>query len=252
MRIFGISDIHLEFYKTAQKCFKHLSNRLPSADILILAGDIGYPQGNIHNQNYRDLLKMFKQKYEYVLLILGNHEYYSSINYNNFQTLEILQQICDDVGVILLHRKCITIDGIKFIGTTLWSAIDTQAVSGLSDFQYVFKNKIEYLNEFITDFKWLQNELNADIDCSKVVITHHLPSNILIHPKFKESKCNSAFATDILDLLTMKNIKYWFCGHTHEYVKSNYGNTILIANPYGYPSEHHTRVTKLSSEVFEL
>ncbi len=67
MRIQYISDIHLEFFKVLPKQIVR-----PVADILCLAGDIGYPFSSL----YRDFLKQVSRDFKKVFLIAGNHEYY--------------------------------------------------------------------------------------------------------------------------------------------------------------------------------
>ena len=54
-----ISDIHLIF---------------PQESYLALLGDIGYP----HLKNYDNFLKEHAPKFTEILLLAGNHEYYST------------------------------------------------------------------------------------------------------------------------------------------------------------------------------
>jgi len=44
------------------------------ADVLCLAGDIGYPYSGI----YREFLKQMNSDFKKVFIIAGNHEYYNS------------------------------------------------------------------------------------------------------------------------------------------------------------------------------
>lgn len=68
-----ISDIHLEFYKYLGDVPVIPTN----APILILAGDVGYPTLPL----YWEFMKDVSRRYEHVLLVPGNHEYY----HNNAQ-----------------------------------------------------------------------------------------------------------------------------------------------------------------------
>jgi Icc-related predicted phosphoesterase len=107
------------------------------------------------------------------------------------------------------------------------------------------------LRAFVKDFNWLEKQLQEEKHTQKkVIITHHLPSSRLIHKRFKYDLSTTAFHTHIVDKLELHGVKYWFCGHTHEQMKSKYGNTTLFVNPLGYPQEK--RETELSTEVFEI
>jgi hypothetical protein len=61
-----LSDVHLEF---RQK----LPRVVPKGDILILAGDIGYPFSGLYEEFLRKMTHSFKK----VFLVVGNHEYYN-------------------------------------------------------------------------------------------------------------------------------------------------------------------------------
>jgi predicted MPP superfamily phosphohydrolase len=72
MRIFGISDIHLEFLPDNDDF--SFTSKWPSADVLVLAGDIGSPIKRY--DQYRHFLEHVKKAYSTVIFISGNHEYY--------------------------------------------------------------------------------------------------------------------------------------------------------------------------------
>jgi len=247
--IFLVSDLHSELYTSAQEVFSKVS--WSPADILVLAGDIG----NIvlQKQIYKDLLTLCKAQYKDVIVILGNHEYYHC-DFDMLQVRVTARLLCNEVGVTLLDRESLIIQGIRFVGATLWSIINAETVHILNDMrQSVFPSQIEYVAEFIKDFTFIQSELeeHKNDNVPTIVITHHLPSNALIHPRFMSSAYNSAFVTDILDRVELKNVLYWFCGHTHEHMNRLHRNTTrLVVNPVGYPKE--PRATNVSKEVFQI
>lgn len=218
--------------------------------ILILAGDIGYPT----QKNYWSFLKDCATKYKNVICIPGNHEYYDE-NYNIDETNEIIKQKTQEIfneteNIYYLNNSFVTIDGVKYIGTTLWSQLDTtfkrQIVDCLNDFNYI-KVKFckaltfEQYNKFHQrDLKWLQDEINltvSDGNSNFVVITHHLPSNQLIHPKYKihpYNDINSAFSTNLDHMIQGK---MWIAGHTHNQITKNINGTQVVVNPFGYANE---------------
>jgi len=70
MRIQYISDLHLEYYHNLKipSIFRRIIES--AGNILILAGDIGYPS----EKHYTDFIQFISDKYEKIFLILGNHE----------------------------------------------------------------------------------------------------------------------------------------------------------------------------------
>lgn len=250
LRVFCISDLHLEFPV-------HCDIPRPAADVLVLAGDVGYAGSPVLSQ----FLKECSAQYRHVVMVPGNHEYYAPPVDQNLampyfplhraKTLSVLKEQCTEAKVHLLHRSSVQLDGVWFHGTTLWSAIDDGVA--INDFGKVFGSRYEYLAEFGKDFEWLQETLRGkDVSKPHVVVTHHLPTHALIHPTYARygEKANSAFATHVLSEMCMKNVKYWFCGHSHEHVLASYGPTQLVLNPVGYKSDR--RRTKISSTVYSI
>jgi len=252
MKIFCISDLHSEQYTDINDLMVNLD--LPPADVLILAGDIGQTRFGKDRNNYSEVLSRFRKMYETVILIPGNHEYYCALSpdvESRKKVLEDLRMLCEENKVIFLDKSSVVIDGVQFIGTTLWSAIDETASGLMNDFRFVFSNRLDYVCEFADCYRYLKEELISGPEISEqIVITHHLPTDLAIHKRFWNHPVNSGFYTNILDTLNLEKVRYWFCGHTHEYAKVKIEETQVIVNPYGYKGER--RLTKTSSEVFDL
>ena len=69
MRIFGISDIHLEFLPACDEFT--FTRKWPAADVLVLAGDIGSPIGAF--DRYKRFLEHVNRTYPTVIFISGNY-----------------------------------------------------------------------------------------------------------------------------------------------------------------------------------
>jgi predicted MPP superfamily phosphohydrolase len=267
IKIFPISDLHLEFYpkelavNNVINKIKEISEphdlHLPIADVLVLAGDICDPIEK--SDIYIELLKEFKKTYKHIILVPGNHEYYKIKNYDRGSAYTKLKEICQISGTILLEKDSVIINRIKFIGTTLWSKADLSILTMLADFGRVFRNVREYVEEHELSYEWLSHELDDQTDSELydqiVVITHHLPSFELNHPRFsKYGILNTAFSTDIISHLQVNKIKYWICGHTHESCVKNIkgidGEVKCIINPLGYPKE--LKLTKTSLNTYDI
>ena len=70
-----------------------------------------------------------------------------------------------------------------------------------------------------------------------VVVTHHLPSERSVAPRFAKDELTPAFASHLDDLLPFAQL--WIHGHTHDsidYVLEAEGHrTRVVCNPRGYP-----------------
>lgn len=249
-----MSDLHLEI--NSPDYIKSLSDLVSeevdtSDKILILAGDIGYPWRG----DYWDFLNECAKRYKHVLFVLGNHEFYALYDNQNMTMREIIEMIEKKEkqnNLHFLNNSKLTIDGITFLGTTLWTNIPEEygyeIYSSMNDYEYIlhsrFKNdkiklSIDDVNfEHKVSKKWLEEEI-TNTNEPIVVITHHMPLFKLIDKKYEQyKKLNYAFASNMSYLLSPK-IKYWFCGHTHssnDYTHDN--GTRFVINPFGYEDEN--------------
>ena len=101
MKLNILSDLHLGFgaFETPQN----------DADAVILAGDISRPR-----EAAAWALRLGKP----VLYVPGNHEFYdASID----DALAELKRLCAGTPVHVLDDKEIVLDGVRFLGTTLWT-----------------------------------------------------------------------------------------------------------------------------------
>lgn len=120
VRIQVASDLHIEFKQRPD--FDKLVAPT-SASILILAGDIGSPK----QPSYGAFLGAMAARYEHVLVIAGNHEYYggTSPDAPTMADLALLMRgaCAPYANVRLLDDESVVIDGVRYVGSTLWSRI---------------------------------------------------------------------------------------------------------------------------------
>ncbi len=227
------SDLHLEFFKRLNPIWiKSLIKR--DADVLILAGDIGYPT----SQLYKDFLIEINPMFERVYLITGNHEYYSdkSIDENN----QIIKNIITNnnlSNVKLLLNDWEEYKGYRFVGSTLWSKI-TDPNYLINDFKCIKNMSVDKYNDLHKESVNFIETAVRESELPVVVITHHLPSNTLNDPKYQSfSKYNQCFSSE-LDYLISSPIVAWFYGHTHTGSFKEINGVKLCCNPIGYPDEN--------------
>lgn len=124
MKIQLLSDLHLE----ANPDFVPVP--APDADLLVLAGDIGSYQtrrdGSVMDEPDWGLqrfspLPQFAAWPAPVVFVPGNHEY-DALDMDQAHTE--LRAACDRLGIQWLERETLQMQGVRLIGTTLWSDFD--------------------------------------------------------------------------------------------------------------------------------
>jgi predicted phosphodiesterase len=280
MKIRLLSDLHVEFYKTSLYLQQKLTKFIPEIcddEILIIAGDLGVAGSGLAacslNKEYKSMLEYFAKRWNYVILIPGNHEYYDRDKYCSLKDVDtMIQKECNNLGIVFLNKNSVKLDKSKFknsksdlksdfviLGCTLWSESTPEAYKGMNDRLRAVLNHKELLTIHNDHKTWLSKELEKCYRKNQkaIVITHHLPLMELTHPKYLTPQfkpLNSAYASklnNIFELYEPTNvIDSWYCGHTHEKTeKTLYGVKFLI-NPIGYPRE--SRMTKLKTEYIEI
>lgn len=261
-----VSDLHLEFYKPDEYNFNDFV--IPKSEIIALLGDIGNPGKEL----YQRFLKDCSENFKLVLVISGNHEYYT----NNFFTTmnkvdDLIQSLCNKyANVKYLNNTKYTHqtndETIVFLGTTLWSKIidrEKKVVKEVSgDLLNIFTKDKTYLtieevnNLHSKNVLWLETELennkNSDTQNKIIVLTHHLPSYKAIAPKYRAFKYNSMFANDLDNIIQKYSMFAWLFGHTHSQVNLKIGNTVIKANPRGYLQYDNSHENKLYNKELVL
>jgi len=239
-----LSDLHLEFYKKPIP-FETVLN-WKGGDILCLAGDIGYPELD----SYVSFLSYCSSLFQYVFVIAGNHEYYTTSTHylktiNN--TNEKIKELCDIFrNVHFLSDSTFHIPeyNLHVLGTTLWTQgeDDTTDQYQYNDFQRIHNMSLcGYMNKLHEkSVAFLKHELekHKNDNSTVLVLTHHLPSFQLIAPQYKNSDINHLFATNLNSLFRDYRIHHWICGHSHTPMKKTIENTKVWMNPIGYPGEN--------------
>lgn len=263
MRIQLFSDLHLERYPDFRP---HI---LPDTDVVVLAGDIGSYQSGSRLATSDFGLERFSPQlpdlaHTKVLFIPGNHEF-DALDFD--ETTLRLRATCERLGIIWLDREIVTIDHVRFIGTTLWSDFDALAVETtdltkqLQQRNKAFraanyylsknttlKNGEQVLAEGIREMSldcqaWLRAALATPFDGSTVVVTHFAPSLLSADPRYGKTPGTAGFCNSMDELF--KQAQVWMHGHLHcmnDYVVegrdgAHSWSCRVVANPLGYLSK---------------
>lgn len=259
MRINVISDLHLEFADLT----------LPGGDILVLSGDVCEAKNvkvSEYEPNYVSLpherkdrrtdryARFFVEecgKYQKVIYVMGNHEHYHFCYDDTYQYLK--DQLPDNIT--LLENETIELDGVMFIGTSLWTDCNRQdpvtifhLKDLMNDYRVIKKKPSEHHNFYgrltpeYTIYvhkiakKYIEQQLQAHSNRKCVVVTHHAPSGQSIGAEYKHDQYgNGAYFSSLENLiLDNPNCVLWTHGHTHNPFNYKIGATTIFCNPRGY------------------
>lgn len=241
MKIQICSDLHLEFEKH-REWFKK-NPLVPKGDILIIAGDTNYLE-----QDYAELdfINKVSSQFDKVFLIPGNHEYYGG--YDISTALKPSYKEIKD-NVFMVNNQIINVDNVTFIFSTMWSRIEHNIpviLKWMVDFKQIrFKEDLFTVDQCNTiheaAFKFITEAVKSE--GTKVVVTHHLPSDECTIEEFKGSPISDAFCVEKSAFILESDIDYWIYGHSHRNLSDfKIGNTHMITNQFGYVAlnEHGT------------
>jgi DNA repair exonuclease SbcCD nuclease subunit len=234
VRIQLASDLHLEFLERMAPQAR-LVLPAPGADLLVLAGDI---------HNGVKGIEAFADWPVPVVYLAGNHEFY---DHDWESTRQDLRAACAGTQVTFLDNDSIEFKGVRILGCTLWTDFrlgesrQTQAMEaverGLMDYHVIRTasgplRARQTLADHEKSRSWLEGELAKPFDGKTVVVTHHGPHPLSIHPRFADNALNPGFISDLTPLL--RDADLWLHGHTHDGFDYRIGRCRVVANPAGY------------------
>lgn len=214
-------------------------------DVVILAGDIAS-----HTHGLTWAAATFPQP---VLYVAGNHEFYDA----SFGLLAQLHKpVWEQSGVTFLERRAVELNGVRFLGCTLWSGFDlhgvgaqqalamTTARRNINDYWMIRGHDgkrlepRETLSIYRKSVAWLDAELSKPFVGKTVVITHFAPHRGCVAPQHEGSDVSPYFVSDQSRLMEKHRINVWCHGHTHtnnDFIAE--GGCRVLSNQLGYPSE---------------
>lgn len=260
-----ISDLHTEFY-SHKKCFDLITNVLydMKGTTLVLAGDIGRIDTATSYHNLFLTLFLCSERFDHVVWVTGNHEYYTVNDtltiYKIDRKLKTLSMNFNNVH--LLQCSSVIIDGVTFIGCTLWSSINDEAVKRMADFRYIrvvqsetstCLNKSEYLKLHFKHLAWLTYSVQRNKNYEPLIIVTHHGTHVKCSGKFLDepTPLNSAFVTHLPQLWFGYYNHVMINGHTHECVYFQDGGAKFISNCYGYWDEEHCQRETLGKVILD-
>jgi Icc-related predicted phosphoesterase len=237
IRIQFASDLHLEFERSPDDRLQFPVTA--DTDAIVLAGDIHSDIGGMD-----DFVRMLAERVP-VILVAGNHEYFTHEFESQRQALRAWA--ASIAGVHFLENDVVEIEGVTFMGATLWSDFDgaspalmQKATVMMSDYAVIAdrtdpRGRLRperILAEHRQSITFLEKELRTRDPGRTVVVTHHAPS--LRSTRCKGQDWDCLYGSDLESLLEDCGPALWIHGHVHESFEYQLGRTTVACNPRGY------------------
>lgn len=222
----------------------------------MLAGDIGSYQRGSRLGGSDFGLERFSPRHGWpqpVLFVPGNHEY-DDLEFD--QAHLRLRQVCERLGIIWLERETVVVQGVRFVGTTLWTDFEALACSQpdaasrlkareramrAADFYLQKRSAIRGGQPLLAEGwrelglvcqQWLRDALAQPFDGLTVAVTHFAPSLRSADPRYGLTPGTAGFCNALDELFPQASL--WLHGHLHcqqDYVAEG---CRVLANALGY------------------
>jgi hypothetical protein len=187
-----------------------------------------------------------------VVYVAGNHEFYGQAHPG---LIADLRRAAAGSSVHVLEDDEVIVDGVRFLGCTLWSDFDfdgpehrevSMRISqrAVNDYSQIMFNgggrtlsAADTREAHLQSRQWLEERLARPFDGATVVVTHHAP---LIRTRPSAALWRAlagAFVSDLTDLMGADRMALWIFGHTHRWADVDVRGTRVVSNPRGYPHE---------------
>ena len=238
-----VSDLHLEFPQNRLFLMEHPLE--VAGDILLIAGDTAYldlPETKKDTYSQYEFWDWASKHYKQVVVCLGNHDFYG-----NYDLATIPDGYCKQIrpNVKAYYNGVVHFEDVDIIVSTLWSYIEPY------DAFYVERNVSDFYRIRYNGHRLTVGDFNCEHDrCllfvkkavaesrakTKIVLTHHVPTQLCTASEFKGNTINGAFTVELGNYIAESGIDYWIYGHSHRNIEAQIGKTKILSNQLGYIS----------------
>lgn len=258
MKIRILSDLHLEFGRLDLPVMEDESNQ-----VLVLAGDIGLAA---KSWSYIPFIEEVSERFQDVIYVMGNHEYYdTSLNRGLDKIKDRILFETGATNVHVLNNEVLRIGDVSFVCSTLWTSCNNmdamtmyQLELQMSDYRAIrvgppsepYQRKLRATDTTAAHLRakeFLFPAIKAEKEAGQkvVVVTHHAPSVLSIHQKYRESKyynLNGGYASKLEEDIFEAKPDLMIHGHVHnsfDYILEDEltpdgARTRIVCNPRGY------------------
>lgn len=249
-RLWVLSDLHQDWPENAWDPAAHAPQ--DGFDVAVVAGDVHMPLTRALDWLGERLPGVP------VVYVPGNHDFWWDRGEERYTIRDQLAHGRDRaaaLGIHLLLDDAVLIDGIRFLGGTLWTDFrlgsfslthafrSAQGRDGMVDYRRIrtgprSRDRIEPEEVFSlhrATRAFLDAELARPNDGPTVVVTHHAP-----HPdSLADRHAHLAWcdASDLSETLLDRGPNLWVHGHVHRHLDYRIGRTRVVCNARGHVEE---------------
>jgi len=269
VKISLVSDVHLEFGDLDFENDQGAQVLILGGDICV-AADVDVYDPRISEQGFararsdriHEFFARCCNRFEHVIYIVGNHEYYHSDFATAFAHLKRVLGYLPRLHV--LEKESVSIGDVTFLGGTLWTDMNAEDPdtlyrirSYMNDFRIIkdSRNPVHYkdsegvfhtregrfspetsVEEHRAMLKFVTESIAANPTGKYVVVGHHAPSKASTHAQYADQiMVNGAYSSNLDQfMLDHPQIKLWTHGHTHHEFDYMIGSCRVMCNPRGY------------------
>ena len=196
MKIQFVSDLHLEFPENRTFLAKHPLE--VKGDILLIAGDTAY-----------------SEHYQQVIVCFGNHDFYG---YYDLATMTVGYSKEIRPNVHAYYNSVVHLNDIAVIVSTMWAHIEPynayMTERCVNDFYRIKYNghrlsSDDFNHEHERCLQFVQQSVEESVAKRRIVLTHHVPTQLCTAPEFRDSLINGAFTVELSDYIANTGIDYW-------------------------------------------
>ncbi|MCW6509861.1 metallophosphoesterase [Lichenifustis flavocetrariae] len=189
-----------------------------------------------------------------VLYTPGNHDHWTDANRDDKFTFadQIAwgRDLAARYGIDLLIDDTVTVDGVRVIGTTLWTDLalgpapfahaakhaqrtmfDYRRIRRRSAGPHKYVRTGDLLAVHRTSLAYVTDRMSQPHDGPTVVMTHHAPSARSLNADVKDLPW--CYATALDDLIVTAKPDVWVHGHVHGRFDYRIGDTRIVCNALG-------------------
>ena len=252
-RLWIFSDLHQDWADNAWDPAPHAP--AGGFDIAVIAGDVHMP--------LTKALDWIGSRLPGVptIYVPGNHDFWHDGGDDRYTFDDLIARGRDAAarhGIHLLMNDAITLDGVRYLGGTLWTDLYLgthsrghalkSARQGMNDYKRIRRRrsgKHKYIRTLDTlalhrrtrDFLCSQLALRTHLPT--VVVTHHAPHPFSLPDPFTDLRW--CYASDLTEMMTLDGPDLWIHGHLHNRADYRLHGTRIICNPRGHIEDNSSR-----------
>jgi len=245
-----MSDLHCEFDSIVEDIIDPSLN----FDALIIAGDLTVSR--YLSETIKKVSQyIFPKKFFYVS---GNHDFYYS---DYVAVTDMLYNLDEEIeNFTCLNNNVVDCgNNIIIIGATSWqlrSDYTEKNYPNMNDFYKIADHDKTVLKIGNMEKLFLEDSLEEN-EMKRVIVVTHLPPTVkaidFSSPESDKSEHYLlAYYNDLDVLITKYSPMFWVCGHIHDTYSTQYHDTKIVRNAYGYEGSKRQNASFLKNLIIEI